>query len=85
MRGVWRRGVVEAKEIHHGGMKEEILRKKDAHMVMSSSSTEENKNSSKSMKNIAKKAVSKTVRQEWENVFAELKIVHMQCLDYGRY
>ena len=47
----------EVKEIHGGGMKEAVTRKKEANKAMCQKSTEENERRHKSMKNKTKKAV----------------------------
>ena len=60
-------------------MKEAPSRKKDAHKAMSRNSTEENKRRYKSMKNKAKKAVSKAMREKAEKVFNELQIAQIGC------
>ena len=54
-------------------MKEAVLRKKDAHKSMCQNRTEENKRRYKSMKNKAKKAVSKAMREKAEEVLTELQ------------
>ena len=53
-------------------MKEAVSRKK-AHKAMCQNSTEENKMRHKSMKNKAKKAVSKAMREKAEEVLTELQ------------
>ena len=55
-----------------------VSRKKDAHKAMCQNSIEENKRRYKSMKNKAKKAVSKTFREKAEEALTELQ----NCL-YG--
>ena len=54
-------------------MKEAVSRKKDEHKAMCQSNTEENKITYKSMKNKAKKAVSKAMREKAEEALTELK------------
>ena len=51
-------------------MKEAVSRKKEAHKTMYQNSTEENKRC-KSMKNKAKKSVSKTIREKAEEALTE--------------
>ena len=70
MRWVGKRGGGEVKEIHGGGMKETVSRKKEAHKTMCRNSTEENKMRHKSMK---KKAVTKAMREKAEEAFTELQ------------
>ena len=53
-------------------MKEAVSRKKDAHKAMCQNSTEENKRRYKSLKNKAKKAVSKAMTEKTEKVLSEL-------------
>ena len=52
-------------------VKEEISRKKESHKAMCQNSTEENKRRYKSLKNKAKKAVSKAMREKTEEVHTE--------------
>ena len=47
-------------------VKEAVSRKKDAHKVKCQNNTEENKRMYKSMKNKAKKAVSRSMREKAE-------------------
>ena len=51
----------------------EISRKKDSHKVMCRNCTEENKNRYKSVKNKAKKVVSKAMREKAEETFSAQK------------
>ena len=48
--------------------------------MMCQNSTEENKWRYEGMKNKAKKAVSKAIREKAEDVFTELNITQMGCL-----
>ena len=69
MRCVGKVGVGEAKDFHGGviqKMKGVMSRKKDAHKMMCRSSTEENHNRYKSMKNKAKEVVSKAMTEKAE-------------------
>ena len=52
-------------------MKEEVSRKKDVHRAMFQDNTEENKRRHKSLKNKAKKAVSKAMREKAEKALTE--------------
>ena len=69
----------EVKEIHGGGMKrwwneevkEAVSRKEDAHKAMCKNSTEENRRH-KIMKEKAKKAVLKAMREKAEEALTEL-------------
>ena len=54
-------------------VKEADSKRKDAHKAMYQNSTEENKRRYKSMKNKARKAVSKAMREKAEEVHIELK------------
>ena len=54
-------------------VKEAVSRKKEAHKAMCQSSTEENKRMFKSIKNEAKKAVLKAMREKAEEALTELK------------
>ena len=54
-------------------MMESVERKKDAHKTMCWNSAEENKRRCKSMKNRAKKAVSKAMREKVEDTLIEFK------------
>ena len=58
----WNEEVKEAVPRKNGEVKEAVSRKKEAHKAMCENSTEENKRRYKSMKNKAKKAVSKVMR-----------------------
>ena len=62
-------------------VKEAVSRKKDAHKAMGRNSAEKNRNRHKSMKNKARKVVSKATREKAEGALTELKIVQMECLD----
>ena len=55
----------------NGEVKEAVSRKKDAGKVMCWNSTEENRRRYKSMKNKAKKAVSKAMREKAEEALTE--------------
>ena len=66
-------GVWEEKEIHGGGMKEEVSWKKEAHKAMRQNSTEENMWRHRCLKNKAKKAVSKAMREKGEEALTELQ------------
>ena len=61
-------------------VKQAASRKKDAHKAMSQNETEENKRRHKGMKNEAKKAVSKEMRQKAEEALTELKAAQIGCL-----
>ena len=54
-------------------VKEAVSRKIDAHKVMYQNSAEENKRMYKSVKNKAKKAVSKPMREKAEKALTELQ------------
>ena len=62
-------------------MNEAILRKTDAHKAMCKNSSAENKRRYKSIKNKAKKAVSRAMREKAEEAFTDMKIVQMECID----
>ena len=53
-------------------VKEAVSRKKDAHKAMCQDNTEGNKRRYKSMKNKARKAVSKAMREKAEEALTEL-------------
>ena len=54
-------------------VKEALLRMKEAHRAMCKNSTEENKRRYKSLKNKAKTAVSKALREKSEEALTELQ------------
>ena len=54
-------------------MNEAVTMKKDAHKAMCQNNTEKNKRRHKSMKNKAKTAVSKAMREKAEEALAELQ------------
>ena len=60
-------------------MKEAVSRKKDAHRFICQN-IEENKRRYESMKNKAKKTVSKAVRENAEEALTEYKIAQLGCL-----
>ena len=55
-------------------MKQAVSRKEDANKVMCPNNSEDNKRKYRSMKNKAKKAVSKAIREKADEAFAELKM-----------
>ena len=57
-------------EMHGGGVKEAVSRKKDAHKAMCGNCTEEHKKRYKSRKN---KAASRVLREKAEKALTELK------------
>ena len=60
---------------------EAMLIKKNTHKVTCRNDTEENKNRCVSMKNKAKKFLSKATREKAEEGLTVLKIVPMECSD----
>ena len=75
MRGVVRRWRGEVKEIHCVGMKRcrRQSQEEKKHKAMCQISTDENKRRHKSMKNKAKKAVSKAMREKAKEALTELQ------------
>ena len=61
-------------------MMEAVSKKKGAYKAMCQNSTEENKRRYKSMKNKAKKAVSKAMREMADEALTELKHAQVGCI-----